>query len=47
MEATNLDKKLSIDKYLEEESEEKRLERERILGASSQQQTILNREQVQ
>ena len=47
MEALNLEQKLSIDKYLEEESEEKRLERERILGASTAQQTILNREQVQ
>ena len=47
MEETNLESKLSIDKYLEEESEEKRLERERILGASTQQQTVLDKQQVQ
>ena len=44
---TNLEKKMSIDAYLEEESEEKRLERERILNESTAQKTTLNREQVQ
>ena len=44
---TNLEKKMSIDKYLEEESEAKRLERERILNESTAVKTTLNREQVQ
>ena len=43
---TNLEKKMSIDKYLEE-SEEKRLERERILNESTAVKTTLSREQVQ
>ena len=47
METVTFERKMSIDKYLEQESEEKILERKRILDASSAVQPKYNRAQVQ
>ena len=47
MDANSLEKKMSIDKYLEPESEEKMLERKRILDASSAVKPKYSRAQVQ
>ena len=47
METVSFEKKMSIDKYLEQESEEKMLERKRILDASSAVQPKYSRAQVQ